>query len=73
MPFALWTRRELRPFLEDVFSGASIGQSGLFNREAVTATWQRYIQGSDNRDWSRIWSLGILIASINRSRTAPRA
>jgi asparagine synthase (glutamine-hydrolysing) len=72
-PFAVWMRGPLKPFLADTFSTASISRSGLFNTPAVQCFWQRYLDGSDTREWSRVWSLAILIAFINRPRSAAPA
>jgi asparagine synthetase B (glutamine-hydrolysing)/glycosyltransferase involved in cell wall biosynthesis len=69
LPLAVWMRRELRPFLEDTFSSASLARSGLFSADTVQARWRNYLAHDDTREWSRIWSLAMLIAFANR-RTA---
>jgi asparagine synthase (glutamine-hydrolysing) len=66
LPLAVWMRRELRPFLEDTFSSESIERSGLFSADTVQARWKKYLAHDDTREWSRIWSLAILIAFANR-------
>lgn len=66
LPFAVWMRRELRPFLEETFSAASAARSGFFSPDAVRTLWQGYLAGDDRREWSRIWSLAMLIAFVNR-------
>ena len=68
LPFGAWMRRELRPFLEDTFAAASIDRSGFFSRAAVQGFWQRYLAGGDERGWSRVWSLAVLIDFVNRPR-----
>ncbi len=79
LPFAVWMRRELRPFLEETFSDASVAQSGLFDREPVQKFWRGFLAGDDPREWSRVWSLAVLVAFTNRRatgavcRTEPRA
>lgn len=70
LPFALWMRGPLKPFLEESFSSQSIGRSGLFNVANVQAFWHGFITTNDEREWSRVWSLAILIAFINRPRPA---
>ncbi len=72
LPFALWMRRELRPFLEETFSDASVAQSGLFAAEPVQKFWRGFLAGRDTREWSRVWSLAVLLAFTNR-RTARAA
>jgi asparagine synthase (glutamine-hydrolysing) len=66
LPFAVWMRRELRPFLEETFSTASTGRSGFFAAEAVQGFWKNFLAGDDTREWSRVWSLAVLIAFVNR-------
>ncbi|MDB6169317.1 MAG: asnB [Verrucomicrobia bacterium] len=68
LPFAVWMRRELRPFLESTFSDASIDRSGVFARGPVQQFWRRFLDGSDAREWSRVWSLAVLIAFVNRPK-----
>ncbi len=70
LPFPIWMRGELRPFLDETFSAASVGRSGLFNPAAVGRYWQGYLGGTDSREWSRVWSLAVLVAFANR-RAAP--
>ncbi|CAM2829630.1 asparagine synthase (glutamine-hydrolyzing) [Rariglobus hedericola] len=70
LPYAVWMRGPLKPFLEDTFSSASVGRSGLFDAPAVQAHWQSFLAGNDTLEWSRVWSLAILVAFINRPRPA---
>jgi len=78
LPFAVWMRRELRPFLEETFSDGSIDQTGLFAREPVQKLWRDFLSVDDSRAWSRVWSLAVLVAFTNRRtigaacRTDPR-
>src|SRR5690606_35304344 len=60
LPFPHWMRTSLRPFIEDTFSGASVGRSGFFRPDAVQAMWQRYLTGHDTRDWSHVWMTAVL-------------
>ena len=71
LPFGIWMRGDLRPFLEDTFSPESIGRSGFFSRENVRAAWTSFAAGGEDREWSRVWSLAVLIAFVNR-RPGPR-
>ena len=59
-------RRELKPFLEDTFATDSIERTGLLEPIAVRSFWSNFLAGNDGREWSRVWSLAILIAFINR-------
>ena len=65
LPFAQWMRGPLKPFLEDTFSAGSVNRSGLFSAEAVQAHWRRFLSGTDSIEWSRVWSLAILISFVN--------
>lgn len=70
LPFPLWMHAELRPFLADTFSPSSIARSGLFSPDAVQGLWRGFQTRTDERQWSRVWSLAVLIQFINR-RPAP--
>jgi asparagine synthase (glutamine-hydrolysing) len=67
LPMAQWMRGPLRPYLEEVFSLQSVTRSGLFNGAGVQARWQNFITGNDPREWSRVWTLAIAVAFVNRS------
>jgi asparagine synthase (glutamine-hydrolysing) len=71
LPFGIWMRRDLRPFLEDTFSPESIGRSGLFATVPVRNLWSGFAAGGEDREWSRVWSLAVLISFVNRRAGAP--
>jgi asparagine synthase (glutamine-hydrolysing) len=66
LPFAVWMRRELQPFLDDTFAPASIERTGLLDASAVRTFWRSFLAGSEDRAWSHVWSLAVLIAFLNR-------
>jgi asparagine synthase (glutamine-hydrolysing) len=66
LPFPIWMRRELRPFLDETFATASVTRSGLFAPSTVQDRWKNFLAGNDTREWSRVWSLAMLIAFVNR-------
>ncbi len=66
LPFPLWMKRELRPFLEETFSDASVDRSQLFARAEVQNLWRGFLTSDDEREWSRVWSLAVLVAFTNR-------
>jgi asparagine synthase (glutamine-hydrolysing) len=68
LPFPVWMRRELRPFLDDTFAPASVGRSGLFSAGPVQALWREFAAGGEDREWSRVWSLAVLIGFVNLRR-----
>ena len=72
LPFPVWMRRELRPFLEDTFATASLERTGLLDATAVAAYGRNFLAGGNDREWSRVWSLAVLIAFLNRGVPQPR-
>ncbi|MFA5058044.1 MAG: asparagine synthase (glutamine-hydrolyzing), partial [Opitutaceae bacterium] len=70
LPFAVWMRGELKPFLDDTFTSASITRTGLLDAAAVQAYWRDFQAGTDERAWSRVWSLAVLVAFLNRRPAA---
>jgi asparagine synthase (glutamine-hydrolysing) len=43
-----------------------VARSNLFATSAVQDRWKHFLAGSDTREWSRVWSLAMLIAFVNR-------
>ena len=66
LPFPIWMRGELKPFLDDTFSDLSVARSGLLSPRSVQQLWRGFLSGNDTREWSRVWSLAVLIAFVNR-------
>jgi asparagine synthase (glutamine-hydrolysing) len=71
LPFPVWMRGELRPFIEETFTRASVERSNLFDAEAARSLWTRFLAETDTRGWSRVWSLAVLIQFVNRRLPAP--
>ena len=70
LPLDQWMRRDLRPFLDGIFSPASVERTGILDQQAAATLWRSFLAGRDSRQWSRVWCLAILIAFINRPRPA---
>jgi asparagine synthase (glutamine-hydrolysing) len=66
LPFAHWMRAELKPFLDDTFSPASLAACPWLDAVEAAALWRNYLAGQDSRAWSRVWTLAMLIAFVNR-------
>ena len=66
LPFAQWLRGPLRPFMEETLGSASAARSGLFDPYVPGRLWRSYRDGNDDRAWSRVWSLAVLIHLANR-------
>jgi len=69
LPFARWMRAELKPFLDETFSPASLAACPWLDAARAAQLWQGYLAAQDTRAWSRVWTLAMLIAFANR-RTA---
>ena len=66
LPFGRWMRAELHPFLDHTFSATSLAGCPWLNADATAQVWQNFRHGGDPRDWSRVWTLAVLIAFTNR-------
>lgn len=66
LPFARWLRGPLQPFMENALGSAEVGRSGLFDPYEAGKIWRAYRDGSDDRAWSRVWSLAVLVTLANR-------
>lgn len=67
LPFPLWMRHELRPFLAETFSPASLARCPWLDAAASQREWMTFDQSRDNQNWGRVWTLAMLIAFANRS------
>jgi asparagine synthase (glutamine-hydrolysing) len=70
LPMTAWMKRELRPFLDETFSEASLARCGLFHCANTQKLWRDFLAGDDARRWSRIWSVAVMIAFANCRRLA---
>lgn len=66
LPFATWLRGPLRPFMEETLGSVSAARSGLFDPYVPGRLWRAFRDGSDDRAWSRVWSLALLVHLVNR-------
>jgi asparagine synthase (glutamine-hydrolysing) len=73
LPMALWMRQELRPFLEETFSNSSLAKTNFLERGPVQSSWRTFLDSTDTRHWSRVWSLAVLVAFVNRRLPAAKA
>lgn len=70
LPFPLWMRGALRPFLEESFSETSITACPWLQAGAAQSLWQQFITGHDNRAWSRVWTVAMLIQFCRQGQRA---
>jgi asparagine synthase (glutamine-hydrolysing) len=68
LPFPIWIRGPLRSFLEHTFSKESLSNCPWLDPLAVQTLWRDYLKSNDTRNWSRVWSLAMLIAFLQRHR-----
>lgn len=66
LPFPLWMRAELRPFLDEVFSDSSLAACPWLEPAAAQQLWRAFATGTDPRAWSRVWTVAMLIAFVRR-------
>ncbi len=66
IPFAKWMNAELRPFLDETFSAASLANCPWLDATAVQERWRTFLSGRDPRSWSRVWTVAMLVAFANR-------
>jgi asparagine synthase (glutamine-hydrolysing) len=66
LPFARWMLAELKPFLDDTFSSASLANCPWLEATEVARLWRDFTNQRDRRAWSRVWSVAVLIAIANR-------
>lgn len=69
LPFSRWMLVELRPFLDETFSPASLAACPWLEPVATAQVWADYKIQSDPRAWSRVWTLAVLISFANRKGT----
>lgn len=69
LPFPQWMRGPLKPFIEDTLTADSIQQTPHLNAAKVQQRWQQFRDGGDDKDWSRVWSIVVLTAFLNRSHS----
>ncbi|MBI2814373.1 MAG: asparagine synthase (glutamine-hydrolyzing) [Opitutae bacterium] len=67
LPFPVWMQAELKPFLEETFSASSLANCPWLDAAAVQAEWKEFVLGRDPRNWTRVWTLAVLVAFANRA------
>ncbi len=69
LPFSRWLRAELRPFLHETFNSASLAACPWLDPITTAQVWTDYQKQKDDRAWSRVWTLAVLINFANRRST----
>ncbi|MBX3749519.1 MAG: asparagine synthase (glutamine-hydrolyzing) [Opitutaceae bacterium] len=66
LPFPIWMRGPLRPFLDETFSAVSLARCPWLEPGPIREFWRHFQRSTDTRNWSRVWSLAMLIAFLQR-------
>ncbi len=69
LPFSRWLRTELRPFLHETFCPTSLAACPWLDPITTAQVWTDYQKQKDDRAWSRVWTLAVLINFANRRST----
>jgi asparagine synthase (glutamine-hydrolysing) len=59
LPYQVWMRRSLEPFVRDLLSPGRVAQRGLFDPTATQGLVDRFYAG-DDLVWRRVWTLAML-------------
>ncbi len=70
LPFARWMRAELRPFLDETFSPDALAACPWIDAATAMRQWRDFAAGGDPRNWSRVWTLAMLVGFMNRKARA---
>jgi asparagine synthase (glutamine-hydrolysing) len=57
LPFVHWMRTALRNYCEERLHPQRIGSRGIFDAGEISKLWRRFIGGSQEVSWSRLWIL----------------
>jgi len=66
LPFDRWLRCELKEFMNDTFQPDMIKRCPVLDPVEVRGRWTSFLSRQDPREWSRLWSLAVLIRHCNR-------
>ena len=64
LPHAAWMRGALREEFEDRL--LALKGTGFMDPAKVDRVWQRFLSGTVDAGWSRVWALGVLGRIINK-------
>jgi asparagine synthase (glutamine-hydrolysing) len=60
LPFELWFRGPLKPWIEDLLLGPFTRSLGLFDTTGIEQLWCSFLRGERHTSWSRIWCVAAL-------------
>jgi len=66
LPFDPWMRGPLRAFCEERLGPRGLAGRGVFTPAALDGLWQSFLVGSPDVTWSRLWTLVVLDAWLDR-------
>jgi len=66
LPFEPWMRGALRSFCEERLGERGLVGRGICREAAIGALWRSFLDGGKDVSWSRIWTLVVLDAWLDR-------
>ena len=70
MPFDPWMRGPLRPFCEERLGDRGLAGRGFVNPRELRRMWTSFLNGGKDVSWSRLWTLVVLDAWLDRQGVA---
>ena len=67
LPFDPWMRGPLRKWCEDRLGDRGLAGRGLLNPSQIRRLWQSFLAGGKDVSWSRLWTLVVLEAWLDRN------
>jgi asparagine synthase (glutamine-hydrolysing) len=67
LPFDPWMRGPLRALCEERLGDRGLAGRGLFNPTQVRRHWRSFLNGGKDVSWSRLWTLVVLDAWLDRN------
>jgi asparagine synthase (glutamine-hydrolysing) len=67
LPFDPWMRGPLRALCEERLGDRGLAGRGLFNPTQVRRLWRSFLNGGTDVSWSRLWTLVVLDAWLDRN------
>jgi asparagine synthase (glutamine-hydrolysing) len=65
-PWATWIRGRLGDPIEATFAGRSSLSDNMIDRQQCRQLWTKFVTGTDDHDWSRVWALYVLCRWLDR-------
>jgi asparagine synthase (glutamine-hydrolysing) len=60
LPYEAWFRGPLRPWMEDLLLGGTVGRLGFLQPKGVERLWRAFLKGDRYTNYARIWCVAAL-------------